>query len=1436
MLRRRAGRQSHQPGLVHARMLAPVAVALVDVVERQDDAARSHGVGGHDELLRVAKRRRGMPCGDRDAVDAEAHVPVAVQSHQVARRRVDLLVRQGDGPPETDLPRQALAAPALVFPCEVRRRPILEFRRVRTAEARLADTRRAPDVAEVVVEAAWPWCLPPCEHREPSHACGLVWQGEGSRHLVLEPPVVVERVVQEVEYGPPLCATGPVVGRVQLHPDRGKQRRAEIEDVQPPTLVRAGDVGLGQERARPRDRNLGPDRWRVEQGSIRVALDRGLAKQPVARVGVVVGPEQHLLPSPVALQFRRLGLQPPPVGQRAVHGAIGRQWAFPVLLEREQAVGGLLGDRVAEEHPCVFDEDLPRARVGCPRLPAQDRLVHIVVDAIRVADEAVGMRSDAVVEVCVEDGARVDGLAAEREVERRIPVGHDVLRADGVGDVRVVAQPIARVQSSAGLGERRAARSCDEAAEPRPRRVVDLRVEPVDLRRREPLEREPDLRARMMALHASRQILEVGEDPAGRVVPRVAAGHEDRVEPGHLRKEGLERVERLRALGRVGQVEVGRRPDPVVEVVLRAHATDGHVHLVARQGEVGTHARVLQRDVLDAVDAEEHEVTDVPVVPCLVPGVVGVRVLAIPELVTANRVSRRRRDIERARHAAQGPLPRLRRPTQLAQEVPDAEQGPPAIGADHPDHRPAAGPVHLQAEALGPRRRAIECWQGRDAAPGRRIGRARRAGPTLRGDDDGDGRGGGPRRADGETGPEPGLEFLLQHAGRRLLPGRPGVRTNDDRRGREIDEIGRGRRRGHRQQRRHREHGRQAESWKSHGRILPLALLEQRRVEPASRQECIMRALFDDAALVEHEDLVGAPDRGKAMRDHECRAVRQQAGERIEDQRFRLGVEPGGRLVEHHDGRVPDHRARDSDPLALPTRQRRPALADDRVVPLGQGLDERVGVRLRRGGDDVVAGRLRAAVGDVLPDGRMEQLRLLQHEGDVLAEGAGRHLADVDAVDEHLAAGGVVEPGNQARQRALAAAAAADQADHLPWRGRERDVVEHGSSWHVGERHVTELHAPLDPRQHARVGGALEPLVRGEHLAHALEADRRLRHLRARARQGLNGREEPREIREEHDEGASGHLASKDEPGAEPEHGGRARGHQHGDHRRQQRPDPSCAQPRLDALEALGIEALTFEGALREDLDHANGRQALLDDRHDLALTPAHVVGRGAHEMAQPVDEQREQRGHRQRDQREVPVQREHHDEHADDGQHVNHHRHQGLRGEVLHGAHVIGDGADERPDLPPLVERQREALQVRVERLTQVVRDPLADAGRGVCARIPRRRLHERDADRGRHRRVEHRQRVAAAHQSAERGWEGYAAQHRVEHHLQRPGRRETRHCLHHERQRDKHQRPAIGRNQLYQESPGLARGFGGHRGSTWPSRNARATSAGGCRSASTR
>ena len=97
-------------------------------------------------------------------------------------------------------------------------------------------------------------------------------------------------------------------------------------------------------------------------------------------------------------------------------------------------------------------------------------------------------------------------------------------------------------------------------------------------------------------------------------------------------------------------------------------------------------------------------------------------------------------------------------------------------------------------------------------------------------------------------------------------------------------------------------------------------------------------------------------------------------------------IDGGGRVVEDQDPRVDRERARDRQPLALAAREPDPALADHRVVAVRQLLDEFVRLREPRDPLDLGVVEVGRAEGDVLPDGRGEQERILRDDADGVAE------------------------------------------------------------------------------------------------------------------------------------------------------------------------------------------------------------------------------------------------------------------------------------------------------------------------------------------------------------------------------------------------------------------------------------------------------------------
>ena len=147
-----------------------------------------------------------------------------------------------------------------------------------------------------------------------------------------------------------------------------------------------------------------------------------------------------------------------------------------------------------------------------------------------------------------------------------------------------------------------------------------------------------------------------------------------------------------------------------------------------------------------------------------------------------------------------------------------------------------------------------------------------------------------------------------------------------------------------------------------------------------------------------------------------------------------------------------------------PADRDRPVSATGREVAVGHRGHEVVGADGPRRQLDLEVGGLRAAVGDVRPDGAREQERLLGHVADVAAVRVEVDVAQVDAVDEDPAAGGVVEAGDELDERRLAGARGADEGHALAGRDVQVDPAQRlGGLGGVGEAHTLQLHV-ADPR------------------------------------------------------------------------------------------------------------------------------------------------------------------------------------------------------------------------------------------------------------------------------------------------------------------------------------------------------------------------------------
>src|SRR5712664_421203 len=183
-----------------------------------------------------------------------------------------------------------------------------------------------------------------------------------------------------------------------------------------------------------------------------------------------------------------------------------------------------------------------------------------------------------------------------------------------------------------------------------------------------------------------------------------------------------------------------------------------------------------------------------------------------------------------------------------------------------------------------------------------------------------------------------------------------------------------------------------------------------------------MRALFAEAAFVEDEDTIGVLDGAEAMRDDQRGAAAEQAVEGIADLQLGLGVHAGGGFVEDKGARIVREGAREIDKLALTNGKCGAALVDAGGDAFRERLDE-IGKtnftnRLLDGGA-VDAGRAEADVGF---DGAGEEEWILENDAEQAAQILKIDFADVDAIEENLAALNIVEAEQQRNECGLAGA------------------------------------------------------------------------------------------------------------------------------------------------------------------------------------------------------------------------------------------------------------------------------------------------------------------------------------------------------------------------------------------------------------------------------
>ena len=358
------------------------------------------------------------------------------------------------------------------------------------------------------------------------------------------------------------------------------------------------------------------------------------------------------------------------------------------------------------------------------------------------------------------------------------------------------------------------------------------------------------------------------------------------------------------------------------------------------------------------------------------------------------------------------------------------------------------------------------------------------------------------------------------------------------------------------------------------GRRLGPVPLPEIEVRPAPGHQLVVGALLDDGAVVDHQDAVAAPGGAQPVRDHDRGPPAQPLLQVAPDLGLGGHVQRAGRLVQDRDRGVADERPRQGQALALPARQGGAVLAQDRVVALGQLLDEGLGLGAAGGLPHLRGIRVPRAPRDVLEGGGPEDDRLLQHQGDLPPERRQPDPAQVVAVDGDAPALGIEEAQHEPGQGALARPGPPHDGHVLAGGDAQVDVAEHRPAVVVGEAHVLEPDLAGDRRQRLGVGRVLDVELRVEHREDTLEAHAGRADLGEVLAQAEDGLVEVAQVGEEHGQLADGQGAAHHPERAEPDDRRGARGQQGLHHQHEQGLGPVEAERQGQAPLAAGPEVL----------------------------------------------------------------------------------------------------------------------------------------------------------------------------------------------------------------------------------------------------------------------
>src|ERR1700687_1515983 len=204
-----------------------------------------------------------------------------------------------------------------------------------------------------------------------------------------------------------------------------------------------------------------------------------------------------------------------------------------------------------------------------------------------------------------------------------------------------------------------------------------------------------------------------------------------------------------------------------------------------------------------------------------------------------------------------------------------------------------------------------------------------------------------------------------------------------------------------------------------------------------------MRSALGNGAAGQDNDLVGVADGRGTVRNENRGTAFHDSAQSCKDALLGLCVHGGKRIVQDQNSWIADDGARNRGTLFLSAGESDAALADHGLVSLAEALD----VTVQAGNFGCFADALlvifRQAKGDVAADGLAEQVGVLRHEADGLAQRDERPLAYRTPVDQHRVIGRFPETCNESGERGLAATRGADDSERRACGDFQIYVAEH---------------------------------------------------------------------------------------------------------------------------------------------------------------------------------------------------------------------------------------------------------------------------------------------------------------------------------------------------------------------------------------------------------